>query len=125
MSIFESPTSLTDKPSAPLIGSASAVSRPLYVGLFTLFLVGTSIPLLDFRVPPLSDYINHLARCYVIALDGRDTVLAQFYSIDWQLIPNLAIDLIVPPLARIVDIYTAGQIFLVSTVFLLLAGPHL
>lgn len=124
MSISQSPTSLTNKSSASLIASTPSAARPLHVVLFALFVTVAAVPLLDFKVPPLSDYINHLARCYIIALDGRDTVLAQFYSIKWQLIPNLAIDLIVPPLARVFDIYTAGRIFLVLTMFLLLAGPQ-
>jgi hypothetical protein len=125
MSISQSPTSLTDKPSTALIDSAPSVARPLYVGLFALFFAAAAVPILDFKVPPLSDYINHLARCYIMALDGRDAVLAQFYSIHWHLIPNLAIDLIVPPLARVIDIYSAGRIFLILTMFLLLAGPQL
>jgi hypothetical protein len=124
MSIPQSPTSLTDQPSPPLVARPSSAARPLHLALFALFLAVAALPVLDFKVPPLSDYVNHLARCYVIALDGHDTALAQFYSIKWQLIPNLAMDLIVPPLARVVDIYSAGRIFLVLTMLLLLAGPQ-
>jgi hypothetical protein len=82
-------------------------------------------PVLHEKLIPVSDYINHLARCHIIAIGGNDAALAQFYAIDWRLIPNLAMDLIVPPLAHVVDIYTAGKIFLVITLLLLLIGPHL
>ncbi|HEV2547902.1 MAG TPA: hypothetical protein VGU20_11230 [Stellaceae bacterium] len=81
--------------------------------------------MLLFQLPPLSDYVNHLARCYLIAIGDRDPFLSQFYAIDWHLIPNLAMDLIVPPLAHVFNIYIAGKIFLVVTMVLLIAGPHL
>jgi hypothetical protein len=125
MSISQGSTSLTDKPPAPLTHRTALGARPLHIGFFVLLLAAVAVPVLAVKVPPLSDYINHLARCYLIALDGRDPVLAQFYAVKWQLIPNLAIDLIVPPLARLFDIYTAGQVFLILTLFLLLAGPQL
>lgn len=124
-SISESSTSLTDKTPAGLIQGISSAARPLYLVFFVLLLAAASIPVLDAKVPPLADYINHLARCYVIQVDGHDPLLAQFYAVKWQLIPNLAMDLLVPPLARIFDIYTAGRIFLIVIMFLLLAGPQL
>jgi hypothetical protein len=92
---------------------------------FLLFAAIALWPVLHTKLLPVSDYVNHLARCQIIALGGSDALLAQFYTIDWRLIPNLAMDLVVPPLAHVVDIYTAGQVFLVVTLLLLLVGPHL
>lgn len=68
-------------------------------------------PLVHYTLPPLEDYANHLARLHVIATGGADPDLARYYRLDWMLVPNLAMDLIVPPIARLVGIYTAGQIF--------------
>src|SRR5262245_53234332 len=107
MSISESSTPLADEGPA-LTRRRSPGIRSVHIVSFVLLLAVSALPLLDAKVPPFSDYINHLARCYVILVDGHDPLLAQFYSIKWQLIPNLAMDLIVPPLAHIVDIYTAG-----------------
>src|SRR5579864_6129688 len=70
-------------------------------------------PVLIFPLAPLADYPNHLARMHVIATLGSDPDLARYYDIHWQIIPNLVMDLIVPQLARVTDIYHAGQVFTV------------
>ena len=105
----------------------SSRATPTLSVWLTAFLVAcilALIPVLSVKFPPVSDYVNHLARSYLIANDGRDPALGQFYAIDWQLIPNLAMDLIVPPLAQILNIYIAGKVFLVLTMLILATGPH-
>ncbi|MBI4273366.1 MAG: hypothetical protein HY659_01515 [Rhizobiales bacterium] len=90
--------------------------------LLFLMLLLMSTPIWTQPVPPLSDYINHLARMHVIATINKDPYLGRFYAIDWQIIPNLTMDLIIPPLMRVVSIYHAGQIFLVTTFALIMSG---
>src|SRR3977135_192503 len=63
--------------------------------LFILLLTITSLPVVLHPWPPSSNYINHLARMQVIANIGTDPDLARFYEIDWQVIPNLMMDLII------------------------------
>jgi hypothetical protein len=75
------------------------------------------------RVAPLADFVNHLSRMHVIAVAGHDQYLDAFYRIDWSVLPNLAMDLVVPVLARISNVYLAGQLFLVATILLLVTGP--
>jgi hypothetical protein len=82
----------------------------------------TSIPILLNPWLPLSDYINHLSRMYVINAIGSDPDLARFYEIDWQIIPNLMMDLIVPPLRRVMNIFAAGQIYTIASFVLILSG---
>ena len=67
-------------------------------------------------LPPLVDYPNHLARMHLLA-EGGDA----FYSVRWAPLPNLAEDLIVPPLARLMPLDTAAKLFLVM-IFALTAG---
>ena len=57
--------------------------------LATVLLLLITVPVWTHPVPPLSDYINHLARMHVIARAEHDVDLARFYQIDWQIIPNL------------------------------------
>ncbi len=83
----------------------------------------TLLPLLIHPLPPFDDYLNHLARIFIIAAHGRDPLLARFYTIEWRLIPNLAMDLLVPPLVPLLGIFVAGKLFLVITTLLLLGGP--
>jgi hypothetical protein len=90
--------------------------------LMCLMLLVASIPIWTNPLPPLSDYINHLSRMQVIANIGKDANLARFYEIDWQPIPNLMMDLIVPVLARVVTVYHAGQIYLVMMFTLIVSG---
>ena len=90
--------------------------------LFCLLMLLISVPVWTHPVPPLSDYANHLARMHVIAKLGTDAMLAQYYQIDWQIIPNLTMDLVVPLLGRFMRIYLAGQLFIVFTFVLIVSG---
>ena len=90
--------------------------------LFVLLLAITSIPIVLHPWPPMSDYINHLARMHVIATIKSDPDLARFYEIDWQVIPNLMMDLVVPPLVRVMNVYLAGQIYTIMSFVLILSG---
>jgi hypothetical protein len=83
---------------------------------FILLLAIVSVPLFSTVLPPLVDYPNHLARLHLIAEGGN-----QFYAIRWAPLPDLAADLIVPPLAHLVPLELAGKLFLVLT-FALIAG---
>ncbi len=86
---------------------------------FTLLI---SIPIWTHPIPPLSDYINHLSRMKVIATLSQNPKLAEFYQVNWQVIPNLTMDLIVPVLARFMNIYLAGQIYMVTMFALIVSG---
>lgn len=97
-------------------------SRAQIFALFLAFCAVISIPVLTHKLPPLSDYVNHLARMYVIDAEGKDAYLDRFYEIHWQIIPNLMMDMVVPTLARIVNIYLAGQLFLISIFVLMVSG---
>jgi len=79
-------------------------------------------PVLAVTIPPLADYPNHLARMHVIATGGADPDLARYYEIHWQIIPNLIMDMVVPLLARVTDIYHAGQAFTVICVLIVATG---
>jgi hypothetical protein len=48
--------------------------------------------------------------------------LSRFYNIEWQIVPNLMMDVLVPPLARMMSVYAAGQVFLVFTLLLIISG---
>ncbi len=89
--------------------------------LFCLLLGITILPIVLNPWPPMSDYINHLARMQVIASAGADPDLARFYEIDWQVIPNLMMDLIVPSLLRVMNVYMAGQVYTITS-FVLIAS---
>jgi hypothetical protein len=80
------------------------------------------IPLSLVHIPPLVDYPNHMARMQILADDGHSEYLSRYYRIRWDILPNLAIDVLVPALARLVGIEVAGKIFIGLTLFLLSGG---
>jgi hypothetical protein len=117
------------QPNKPIIASTPSAryrghgfSGPQIAVLFAAFILLISIPIWTHPLPPLSDYVNHLARMHVIATLSKNPQLARFYEIDWQVIPNLTMDLIVPLLARVMNVYLAGQVFIVGMFALIISG---
>jgi hypothetical protein len=92
-----------------------------FAGLFAL----ASLPILAVELPPLLDYPNHLARMAVLADGGRSSAFERYYQIHWALLPNLAMDALVPLLAQIMPLLLAGKLFLLLTLGLMAAGPVL
>jgi branched-subunit amino acid transport protein AzlD len=78
-------------------------------------------PLFWAAVPPLVDYPNHLARMAVLANVGPSALHANYVA-DWRFLPNLAMDLFVPSLARLMPLEVAGRLFIAATLILLVAG---
>lgn len=97
-------------------------SGPQVAVLFGVLGLVAVIPVITHPLPPLEDYINHLARMHVIATIGRDHYLARFYEVDWQIVPNLMMDMVVPVLARAMNVYLAGQLFTVAAFLLIVSG---
>ncbi|HEY2226280.1 MAG TPA: hypothetical protein VGI22_00805 [Xanthobacteraceae bacterium] len=102
--------------------SSGGFSLGAVAALFVLLLAITSIPIVLHPWPPMSDYINHLARMQVIATINTDPDLARFYEVDWQVIPNLMMDMIVPPLLRVMNVYAAGQLYTILSFALITSG---
>jgi hypothetical protein len=90
--------------------------------LFAALALVASIPIITHPLPPLSDYVNHLARMHVIASIRHDADLSRFYEIDWQIIPNLMMDLVVPRLTAFMTVYHAGQVFTIAAFVLIGSG---
>jgi hypothetical protein len=90
--------------------------------LFVLLFGAACIPVLTHQLPPFADYANHLARIHVINTIDKDPFLSRFYEIEWEIIPNLMIDLVLPLFNRFMDIYAAGQLFTVLSFLLIVSG---
>jgi hypothetical protein len=100
-----------------------AVDRPVvwWIAMALLF-AALAVPLLAAQVPPLTDYPNHLARCYILAFADSDPVLGRIFSTHWQIIPNIAMDLILPPLMHVFSPFTAGRVALSLCLFVPVSG---
>lgn len=80
------------------------------------------LPLGLVHIPPLVDYPNHLARIFTIAKIDSCTQLARYYEVKWAVLPNLAMDMLVPPLLNLIPVYTGGKCFIILLFFLLVGG---
>lgn len=69
-------------------------------------------------IPAQVDYVNHLARMALLALPGPHPA----YVVTWSLTPNLAMDLVVPALARVMPVETAARLFLALTWAVVVSG---
>nr|WP_294529207.1 hypothetical protein [uncultured Rhodopila sp.] len=79
-------------------------------------------PLFAVDIPPLLDYPNHLARLFVLASLPQDPLLSRMYMANWQIIPNLGIDILFTPLMHIMPVNTVGRVMLGFILLLNLAA---
>jgi len=116
-------SSLSIPAAAALPPSSASAGGTLRLLAASLVLVPLTLsPLLWASVPPLVDYPNHLARMWILAQNGAVPELAQNYVVAWRLLPNLAMDLIVPALAQIMPLEIAGRLFIALTMLSLVGG---
>lgn len=101
-----------------VVENASFLRGAAYLVLTAL----TLSPLLWVAVPPLVDYPNHLARMWILVQDGKVTELANNYVIHWRLVPNLAMDLVIPALSHFMPVEVAGRVFIALTMLALFGG---
>lgn len=98
-------------------------TRVLGLAAAYFLLVGLTLsPLLWTRIPALVDYPNHLARMWILVHGSDIPALAANYVAHWRLLPDLAMDLVVPPLAHLIGVELAGRTFIALTMLLLVAG---
>jgi hypothetical protein len=88
---------------------------------FGATMVILAAPFLFVDVPPVLDYPNHLARLVVLAFPD-DPAIRQMYAAHWAVLPNLALDIIGPPLLAILPVHVAGRVLLALAAALPVVG---
>jgi hypothetical protein len=64
----------------------------------------------------MHDYPNHLARVHILHQYSTVDSYRALYEQDWYLIPNIAMDVIIPGLLNLMSIESASRVFLSLTV---------
>ena len=105
----------------PSTTGARAGGRLLALAHLVL-LAAALAPLFLVEIPALVDYPNHLARMHILAELGDSPELQAIYAANWAVLPNLAMDAVVPWLGRVVGVTAAGKLFIALTLVLLVAG---
>lgn len=106
--------------SAPSRVTSASPSRANLAALacLTMFCL---LPVLLVDIPAMVDYPNHLARMSILARAG--TALEHpLYQIAWAPYPNLAMDVIVPPVARWIGVEAATKLFYLVSQILIVGG---
>jgi hypothetical protein len=89
--------------------------------VLALLLAASLCPVLLVHIPAMADYPDHLARMYVLSQSGTPAE-NPFYRVVWAPYPNLAMDVLVPPLAQLVGVEAATRLFLLVSEILLVVG---
>ena len=90
--------------------------------LVVVILLALSIgPVFAVDVPAMRDYPNHLAVMSVLSRNGTDAA-NPFYQVAWTFNTNLAMELVVPPLARLIGLAIAGKTFVLLSQLLVFGG---
>ena len=71
---------------------------------------------------PLVDFPNHLAKIHIAVNLNNSENLQQYYQYDLPLVPNLAMDLILPPIANAIGVEPALKLFLSWSLIQLVIG---
>ena len=83
----------------------------LVVTLFAVFSLAVLYPIWVVRIPGLGDYLNHLARIYVVSAFDHSETLQKVYRLHWQAFPFQSMDAAFVVLRHLAPIYDAGRIF--------------
>lgn len=92
--------------------------------IHTVLIAVVLAPMVIAEYPPLVDYPNHLARIYILSALGDDPILRGIYAANWSLVPNLAMDGLLVPLAKLMPIHLLGRLFVILTMVLFVGGTY-
>ena len=95
--------------------------RSVAIVVFVLLTAASLFPVLLTPIPAMVDYPNHLARMYILSQNGVPDA-NPYYEVVWALYPNLAMDLLVPQMARLISVEDATRLFLLLSQLLIVGG---
>jgi hypothetical protein len=72
--------------------------------------LGLCAPLLIVGMPPLTDLPNHMVRMMLLAGQLGGSAVASHYRVHWVFVPNLGMDLLVPPLLHVMSANAAAKL---------------
>jgi hypothetical protein len=103
-------------------GRSHEIAPMRWIAAFLGVWLVACVPLLVTEILPLVDYPGHLVRVHLLAnwdnLAGYD----EYYRPSWVLLPNLALELIAVPLAKIMPATTAVRVFCALVIGLMIYG---
>lgn len=104
------------------IAGPAVTDRRAIVAAYVLLMAVALAPVYLVEILPVAGFTNHMARVHVLANLADDPLLQQAYRTDWAIKPNLAIDLLLPPLTAIMPVFEAGRLFVAISMLMLVGG---
>lgn len=102
---------------------AQASAAPQFIAWFLALFAMTQVPLYWVQYPDITDFPNHLARLHVLMHLPETGALQRYYALrPSQLGTNLAMDILVPALARWMDALLALKLFASLAMLLVTTG---
>lgn len=102
---------------------ASIPHKRLLIALaYVALSVAALWPVFATSSPPLIDLPNHLARLHILENIADDPVLQANYRAERSVMPNLAMEIVVGPLVRLLGVWSAGRLFVAMTMLVLIIG---
>ena len=113
-------------PTAGVQSLQSSVVIPWWSRTTTMliFMVMSTIPLWVTRIPPLNDFLGHMARYHVALEIDHNPLLARNWDYHWTVISNLGVDLLIMPIARLIGLEPAAWIIAASLPPLMIWGIY-
>ena len=100
-----------------------AVNEKTATALLFIALMGfASIPAMLVSYPPLTDYANHISRIYVLANIKEDVFFQEAFQENFQVIPNVGMDILLLLLAKFIPIATASKLMVWIVLFVVATG---
>lgn len=98
--------------------------RSVSIAVFVVLTGVSLLPVLLTPIPAMVDYVNHLARMYILSQSGTPDA-NPYYEVAWAFYPNLGMDLLIPQIARLTGVETATRLFLLLSQVLIIGGALL
>jgi hypothetical protein len=102
----------------------SPEDRIRYYLVFAAVVIFLILPLWPPAILPWTDLGDHMARVYILHHYNDVPVFRQYYEIERLPLPNLAMDLIVPPMLSFMNAYVAAKVFASISVILFAVACH-
>jgi hypothetical protein len=103
--------------------SGAATFRPWLVGVIrAAVIVAVLAPVFRATYPIGVDLPNHLARAHILSQLPTNPDLQRYYLTGWDILPNLAFDVIVVPLLSILPTYLAAKLFIALAMLMMIGG---
>ena len=98
--------------------------RIRYYVAFIAVVIFLILPLWPVPILPWTDLGDHMARVYIVHHYNDVRVFRQYYEIERLPLPNLAMDLIVPPMLGFMSAWVAAKVFASLSVILFAVACH-